>query len=181
MEEIFVVILIVLTLLLIAYFFWRFGCFSLQKCKPPKLICCCPKIPPPVGETLYLAQGTLSSAQILTLFSDPPILVPAVSGKVISFVSGFLRMFPGETPYAGANDGVGLSPIPGDSNAPIADMEKSDFFASPTILVANFADLLGFSPDTTGLPLYLVLFALADLTDGDGTCQYFVWYTLGST
>lgn len=129
--------------------------------------------------TVLLASGTLSSAQILKLASDPPVLVPAVPGKIIGFVTGFLRILPGDTPYVSASDGIVLTTNSVVPNATVAFSDQTNFFANATIHTGTLAQIGSDAPDTTGLPLYLSLsIGSPDPVNGNGTCEYFIWYTL---
>ncbi len=68
------------------------GLLLVMFCSSEKSSCCSRKCPTIPEQMLFLASGTLTSAQILSLKTSPVILVPAVPGKILTFVAGTIHL-----------------------------------------------------------------------------------------
>lgn len=170
--------LFLLIIVLIALMFY--GWYSLRqeiakKCRSKSCTC-----PTPEPDLLLFTSGTLSSAQLLALDASPVIVVPAVSGKIIQYVAGMVKMIPGSVLYVDpAVSSILFTTNASDTSASVAfNDEFTDLFASPTILTLNMRQYQSATSNTTSLPLYLAIDSNASPTGGNGTMEYYVYYTL---
>lgn len=135
------------------------------------------------GVPILESEGVLTPAQIMTLSSNPSIIVPAVANKTIQFVYGHLRFTPGATPYTGTGGGflyasyLKTDPALSYSGAAFNSATK-DLVESPVIRTHSMGQDASYMGDNVGLPLYLRSNAGPDPVAGNGFIQYRIGYRL---
>jgi hypothetical protein len=135
------------------------------------------------GQNLLIAQAHLTSAQILDLFANPVNIVAAPgAGKVVLPITGTAVVRAGGTPYTFPDIG---------GNTPLFSLEVLPAFMGVSLNTAQLdsaVDALaplwmdyageGFPvADAEDQPLVFHV-AHGDVTDGDGTLDFFVVYAV---
>lgn len=171
--------LVLITMLLYGWMFW-----------PSKTSCCSPcTCPVPDPCRVLLASGILSAEQILSLATAPPIVLPAVRGKIIQYVAGTVRFIPGTVAYTEpVSIAVLISYIPTSNFLDLANFVAWNneyavlglpLLASPTTVTLNMRQTQTYTGNPSSKPLYLSIASDGvDPTDGNGTLQYYIYYTL---
>ncbi|MBZ5566557.1 MAG: hypothetical protein LAN64_01770 [Acidobacteriia bacterium] len=135
----------------------------------------------PVVETDFVVKTikfTLSSADILAIGTTPKLIVPAVSGKILTPLGGAAYYRAGATPYtigAGAFFVFGPSTASGTVNIGYFPADGFITQATNQNSVVNGSSGFGVMGDGTGVGLYVGLSAVATL--GNGTVDVLLHYS----
>lgn len=132
-------------------------------------------------QNVLMASGTLTATQLLKFVTSPPIIVAAVPGKVLNFVSGFVQFLPGTTPYVEpGNDGLQIYQEIGNDDSAVAYNENaSTWMASSSIFTFSLPQFGSRAGNMTGSPFFLSFsHASEDPINGNGTLKYVVYYTV---
>lgn len=179
-----IALLALINLLVIAFLFYEWYFWKKPCCIP----CDCPTPEPCL---VLFKSGVLSPEQILAVSTDAPIVLPAVTGKFIQYIAGFIRFVPGSVAYTDPPfiSGVFFSFNKKNSSAGVTTLvafnnqlafNPDPLFASPTIVALNMRQIQGLDGNTKSLPLYFSIFSanLNPTGAGNGILEYYIYYNL---
>lgn len=132
----------------------------------------------PFTTGIKTVTGSLSSAQILALFSAPVELAPAAAGKLYWPIQALLIFHPGVTPYLAGSQALVIGPAAPLSSALAlvsASFLQETTFDLTLLLQAALNQSPLYNTDCVGAPLFLTVDG-ENPTLGDGTLDYVVLY-----